>query len=96
MKERAGYVSNSSSSSFCMFCASVETSELMDKMLSSSTDDVQEKFWELKDELRTLLNDRAKGTGITIEIDGEGSYTYLGMGPDSIKDDETGGLLAFY
>ena len=63
---------------------------MIDEFLKPTSDDAEQKFWELKDEIKTLLNTRATGTEVTIEIDGEGSYTYLGMGPESIKDDETG------
>ena len=74
MKIRNGFVSNSSSSSFCIFGVRLEDDFLIEAL--NIKDDEELYDLELK--------------GLNIHRDGEGQCCYIGRDLISIKDNETG------
>jgi len=79
MKVRSGFVSNSSSSSFLIYGAAFEESEIKEILTKLGYLDKSGYF------LETLL----KGTGLSL-TSGQYDTIYVGRSWDSIKDDETG------
>jgi len=107
MKIRSGYVSNSSSSSFCLMGICINTNnfvkeyfseELLNKLNTYSTE-----YWEESNNLYSLfshliLSNDPDNVMADFEIEnGIGVYSnedlFIGCSPDSMKDDET--LLQF-
>lgn len=106
MKIRNGFVSNSSSSSFCIYGAMIEPSDLdyiknfIDLENVDSTDKFRyEQF--LKDEnnehgsgdrwvLLEVFCNYIKTHNLDFVYDSEGEVIYIGRHPYSIGDDETG------
>lgn len=82
MKVRNGFVSNSSSSSFCIFGACLDSSEARELVK-----DVE----DLKDaglyDIREYLEEK---TPLSIYVPPDFGMLYIGRDWDSVKDDETG------
>jgi hypothetical protein len=91
MKVRNGFVSNSSSSSFCIYGVTLDFSDLIEKVkeLKIITDEQSEKFDENNEwyELENILNEK---TTLDIYIDNENDSAWIGRSWSSIKDNETG------
>jgi len=75
MKIRNGFVSNSSSTSFCIFGAAFEPEEIKKIFNVEDPYDAEEKL---------------KGSGLEFEAGQEGYTYYIGRSWKNIKDDETG------
>ena len=78
IKIRAGFVSNSSSSSFLLYGVELEPSE---------------KFRELEEENEDYaydLEEKIEKLGLDFETMGEADYVWLGLSWSSVRDDETG------
>jgi len=86
-------VSNSSSSSFCIFGACVEVDELVEKLKKSSslTEEELEELEEMEenDELWEIGGILTKKTGLSVYND-EDTF-WIGKEWQYIRDDETGG-----
>jgi hypothetical protein len=84
MKIRTGFVSNSSTSSFCLFGICVDRTEAV-KVAKSFDSDINEKD---SYEVGEII-----GTKLKLQYD-NGPYdndcVYLGRAPEDLKDDETG------
>lgn len=87
MKIRSGYVSNSSSSSFCIYGATFDYAELMEKVEKFFTEDELE---ELEDDPYLLEEKLCKKTDLAI-FSSEGESFWIGKSWADIGDDETGG-----
>ena len=81
MKERNGWVSNSSSSSFLIYGV-----YLSDKMLKKYIGDDQDAYEYLED-----LCEKTNDKRIVHFSPTESNASYIGASPDKIRDDETGG-----
>lgn len=92
MKVRMGFVSNSSSTSFCIFGAMIEEDAirklLKKKAGKTGKEDSEEEddYDDIYDEVDTLVS-KYKLTSYT---DYDGSGYYIGRELSTIKDDETG------
>jgi len=87
MKIRTGFVSNSSSSSFCIFGTRMDSAEIIEKIKESLTEEELEKIEEESYELEGILQSK---TSLSIKYDYECDYIWLGRDWSSVKDDETG------
>lgn len=94
MKVRSGFVSNSSSSSFCIYGTYLEFSEIIEKLKASNllTVDESKKIDDDEDEdmyenLEELLS---KKTDLELYFDYEGDSAWIGRDWSSVGDDETG------
>jgi len=89
MKIRNGFVSNSSSSSFCIYGASFEMGELIEKVktLGLITEDKIEEYEDDQYELMEILDEKLD---LNMEFDYENEYVWIGRPWSSIGDDETG------
>jgi hypothetical protein len=85
MKIRSGFVSNSSSSSFCIYGTYMTFNEILEKVKSSLTEDEIEELEEDEYLLREMLEEK---TSMTV-YSSEGDY-WIGRSWADIGDDETG------
>lgn len=106
MKIRSDFVSNSSSSSFCVHGAHIDSDEIMDLLNAigvafPESEQISELVAECKDEyedgsifkhdnLGNLLNQIFEKTQITYILDWEYQSIWLGRSYETLKDDETG------
>ena len=84
MKIRQGYVSNSSSSSFCIYGVEIATYKLQDKLVKLYPDKAEEhdeETYEMFDSLDTTLD---------IHFPSYYEEAYIGRSWDTIGDSETG------
>ena len=82
MKIRKGFVSNSSSTSFCIYGISAVNDEMVKKILGISEDSEDVDVYDLLDE--KLENEK------DIEMNSNDSTYWIGRSYTTIKDDETG------
>jgi hypothetical protein len=90
MKVRTGYVSNSSSSSFCIFGVNLDEKDAKERMLALATDEQRKKDIEECGAYEMLYDEK----GIFFsggDPNGWKSGIFVGLGWDTIGDDETGG-----
>lgn len=91
MKVRNGFVSNSSSSSFCIYGASMDLSELVEKVkgLNLIEEDELERLEENEDlyEVAELVKEKI---GLSSYQDYENDTVWFGREWSTIDDDETG------
>lgn len=92
MKIRQGFVSNSSSTSFCIYGTYVDEDESVgyaDKKKKKSKTD-EDDDWD--DDYPTFEKFQKKAAKIGLEFyhSCEGGGLWVGSAPDNIKDDETG------
>lgn len=82
MKVRTGFVSNSSSSSFCIYGAAIEESEFIEKVKTMNPElaDVDCSY-EITESLETNLD---------VELPSYFDTAYIGRSWSSIGDEETG------
>ena len=89
MKVRNGFVSNSSSSSFCIYGTDLDMSDLIEKVKLSNliTEDVMaemeenEDYWEVSEFIEEKTN---------LEVYMNDDYVWIGRSWSNIGDDETG------
>ena len=90
MKLRSGFVSNSSSSSFCIYGTFMELDELIEKVKANGwlTDEELEEMEENEDwyELEEKLNEKTD-----LEVYASEDQFWIGKSWSNIGDDETGG-----
>lgn len=96
MKVRSGFVSNSSSSSFCIYGTYLEFSEIIEKLKASNLltvdeskkiDDDEDEDEDMYENLEELLS---KKTDLELYFDYEGDSAWIGRDWSSVGDDETG------
>lgn len=88
MKVRNGFVSNSSSSSFCIYGAYMDIDELVEKLKNSNLlteDELEEMEEDGYDGLDEVFSDK------DLEFYISEDCTWIGKSWDSIEDDQTGG-----
>jgi hypothetical protein len=103
MKIRKCFVSNSSSSSFCLYGAAVSLDEIDRIADLIKKEDIEEECkksrWVTPDHFNPESDDFSidnvldlflKNKGLEYVYDGDGGCVYIGRGPSDIKDDETG------
>jgi len=91
MKIRNGFVSNSSSSSFCIYGATLEFGEILEKLNESKyfTEKELEKFDD-DDEIYEIGEFIRKKTVLSVHMDSENDSIWIGKEWSTIGDDETG------
>ncbi len=87
MKIRNGFVSNSSSSSFCLFGIYVDHTTILEKLKEfAGTDDLGDET-----DVYTAGEFLAEKMGVEFEYGPSECYgSYFGRSPQSLKDEETG------
>ena len=94
MKIRNGFVSNSSSSSFCIYGASVDMNELLEKVKTTSllTKEELEKVNECIeiDDPYEAIEIIVEKCSLVYHVDHENDTYYFGRDWSSVADDETG------
>jgi hypothetical protein len=89
MKIRSGFVSNSSSSSFCIFGISLDQDELL-AIIGKTTQECEDGEDGIYDALEQA-EEKLKEKGLNFERGPDyGDYAYVGRYWTSIGDDETG------
>jgi hypothetical protein len=88
MKIRNGFVSNSSSSSFCIYGSSYDLYDFVEscKLINESMKEEYEEngeWWEIKEKIE-------KDTGLEVHVHDESDALWIGRSWSSIGDDETG------
>jgi hypothetical protein len=87
MKIRNGFVSNSSTSSFCVYGGYFEQDEIKDFLLENK---LIESFKEDDNDWDELFEIVCKSTGLSYTHDYESNCVYIGKSWKSIGDNETG------
>lgn len=82
MKIRTGFVSNSSSSSFCLYGLGTSYTDFASKFKDAD-------WWE-DDNPDVNLEEFCGTTGLEYIMDGECDYIWIGLGPEAIEDQMTG------
>ena len=90
MKIRAGFVSNSSSSSFCIFGAEVEADDLIDAAKKLGFESEEEATEENLDDIYECGEYIAEKLKLDFYDLGESDIYYIGRSYMTLKDDETG------
>ncbi len=80
MKKRYGFVSNSSTTSFCIYGAHLSKDKVREVFGLEEDDDVYDELYEKVE----------KGNGLIVEYDPWDSYVWIGSYWTSIQDAETG------
>ena len=83
MKIRTGFVSNSSSSSFCIYGTYLEEQEEISGIDMDEDYEKIDKFWD-------KFEKKASKLGVEVYRDRECNCVYLGRSYSTIEDDETG------
>lgn len=91
MKVRAGFVSNSSSSSFCIYGTSMDFSEVIEKIKESNLipEDELEQLLE-DDEWYEIGEVLSEKMDLEVLPDYEQEYLWIGRSWSNLNDDETG------
>lgn len=94
MKVRNGFVSNSSTSSFCIYGVAVDQSELLGRLTKEAKSLVDAEVdpdadgaigaWEIAEALNL------DASGLELHVPGDWGTAYVGRPYASIQDDETG------
>lgn len=100
MKIRNGFVSNSSSSSFCLYGAQESPDILFNLILEKfpketeqfKIDSEEDDEYEAREEVIEFLMEKFHliDPRFSYVIDNDGNYVMIGIDPMDIKDDETG------
>jgi hypothetical protein len=91
MKTRDGFVSNSSSSSFLIHGASLESDDMVRFLVSKERVTPEDAGDMGVYELAEIMEEFLKGTKLSIH--GHDDYWYIGRSYDEIGDAETGGYF---
>lgn len=85
MKIRYGFVSNSSSSSFCIYGANISWSDVEEKMGKNIDTDDEDEFDEY-----SALDDMLDGTDLEQHSPYDSGEYFVGISWSNIRDNETG------
>lgn len=87
MKIRQGHVSNSSSTSFCLFGIDIDIQEAIGHFLSN--EEVISKPWEVIEKAEALVRKETKEMDLEVLFNAEGDDVYAGIPPMKMRDEET-------
>jgi len=95
MKVRNGFVSNSSSSSFCIYGSSYEVESLIQKMketkfIDENDEEIQERLEEMREEFNWSGLENIMSNKTLLEVYTSDDYVWIGKSWDRINDHETG------
>jgi hypothetical protein len=87
MKIRNGFVSNSSTTSFCIYGVDTDLSVLDKFMEKSGSDDEDD---DDRDVAAEKFEEEARDLGLVVFTDFENEVVFIGRDPETMGDDETG------
>jgi hypothetical protein len=94
LKTRLGFISNSSSSSFCIYGFPFEEDMISEEEIKKwAGKEYNEDYRDNDFDLYEFMEEKLKNTSLTLEGSSEYVGLYIGRSWDSIEDDETGKMF---